>query len=316
MGVFILFNSHNTYQPHKKTTAMETKRKCLLGLFGALLIFAIVLIASSAKRVKSGHVGVLKRYGKVNLEKPLEEGLNWVAPFVHSVEQISTRVQAVSHTSLASSKDLQTVTTDITCQYYVVNQFAPQLFQKLGTLSSFENTVVQPAIQESMKAVTARYTAEELITKRDVVKAQIHTEIAEFIDITLDSKGMKGALVVANVAITDFQFSEEFNKAIELKVKAEQEALQAENEKIKKITMAEAEAEQQRLAADANAYQFLKEAEARASAINLEGQALNNHSGLIQLRIAEKWDGKVSQVKGVDGGVLLDVQGLTNSGKK
>jgi len=78
-----------------------------------------------------------------------------------------------------------------------------------------------------------------VITKRDIVKAQIHLEISEFIDKTLESKGMKGALIVANVAITDFQFSEEFNKAIELKVKAEQEALQAENEKIKKITMAE-----------------------------------------------------------------------------
>jgi len=137
------------------------KSKCLFALFAALIVFAIIAIASSAKRVKAGNVGVLKRYGKVNLEKPLGEGLNWVAPFVHSVEQISTRVQAASHTSLASSKDLQTVTTDITCQYYVVNTFAPQLFQKLGTLKAFENTVVQPAIQESMKAVTARYTAEE-----------------------------------------------------------------------------------------------------------------------------------------------------------
>ena len=164
-----------------------------------------------------------------------------------------------------------------------------------------------------MKAVTARYTAEELITKRDVVKAQIHEEIAEFIDTTLESKDIKGSIVVANVAITDFQFSEEFNRAIELKVKAEQEALQAENEKIKKITQAEAEAEQEKLAADARAYKTLKEAEARASAINLEGQALNNHSELIQLRIAEKWDGKVSQVKGVEGGMLLNVNGLANS---
>jgi len=150
-----------------------------------------------------------------------------------------------------------------------------------------------------------------VITKRDIVKAQIHLEISEFIDKTLESKGMKGALIVANVAITDFQFSEEFNKAIELKVKAEQEALQAENEKIKKITMAEAEAEQQKLAADAQAYKTLKEAEARASAIKLEGDALNNHTGLVQLRIAEKWDGKVSQVKGVEGGMLLDVNGLS-----
>ena len=293
---------------------MTAQIKCTIAALGALTLFAIIALITSAKKVESGNVGVIRRYGEINLERPLEAGLHWLAPFVNSVEQISTRVQAASHTSLASSKDLQTVTTDITCQYYVVMALAPHLFKNLGTLAAFEKSVVQPAIQESLKAVTARYTAEELITKRDLVKAQIHTEISEFIDITLLSKGMPGALIVANVAITDFQFSAEFNKAIELKVKAEQEALQAENEKVKKITLAEAAAAMAELAADAEAYKVLKEAEARASAINLEGEALNNHSGLVQLRIAEKWDGKVSQVKGVEGGMLLDVNGLANMG--
>jgi len=288
--------------------------KCSLAIIGAIALFALIALITSAKKVDSGNVGVLTRFGEINLDRPLAEGLHWVAPFVNSVEQISTRVQAAAHTSLASSKDLQTVTTDITCQYYVVSSLAPHLFKNLGSLEAFEKSVVQPAIQESMKAVTARYTAEELITKRDLVKAQIHTEISEFIDITLLSKGMAGALIVSNVAITDFQFSPEFNKAIELKVKAEQEALQAENEKAKQITLAEAAAAMAQLAADAEAYKVLKEAEARASAINLEGEALNNHAGLVSLRIAEKWDGKVSQVNGAEGGMLLNVNGLASIG--
>ena len=97
-------------------------------------------------------------------------------------------------------------------------------------------TLIEPAIQESVKAITAKYTAEQLVTKRAEVKVEIQEAINNFISITLAEKGIStNALRIANIAITDFDFSDEFNKAIELKVKAEQEALQAKNEKIRRV---------------------------------------------------------------------------------
>merc|ERR1719350_1979269 len=117
---------------------------------------------------------------------------------------------------------------------------------------------------------------------------------------------------ISNVAITEFRFSDEFNRAIEMKVKAQQEALQAENEKEKIITQAEAEKAKKQLGADANAYQVLKEAEARAKAIRLEAQALASNSNLIKLRMAEKWDGVLPKFTGGGTIPMLDVANLIN----
>ena len=152
----------------------------------------------------------------------------------HAVHQMDTRMRAAKHRSMASSKDLQTVTTEVSVQFYLNGALAPKMYQQIGTLASVESSIISPAIQESVKSVTANYAAEELITKRDAVKTQIKSKIIDFIRVTLAEKDINGAVQVANVAITDFEFSREFNRAIELKVRAEQEALQAKNEKVKR----------------------------------------------------------------------------------
>ena len=165
-------------------------------------------------------------------------------------------MRAAKHRSMASSKDLQTVTTEVSVQFYLNGALAPKMYQQIGTLASVESSIISPAIQESVKSVTAKYAAEELITKRDAVKTQIKSKIIDFITVTLAEKEINGAVQVANVAITDFEFSREFNRAIELKVRAEQEALQAKNEKVKRVTQAEAANAERRLEADSAAYQI------------------------------------------------------------
>jgi regulator of protease activity HflC (stomatin/prohibitin superfamily) len=160
---------------------------------------------------------------------------------------------------------------------------------------------------ESVKAITALYTAEELVTSRAEVKNNIQGAIEEFINTTLEQKGVAGALSLANVAITDFDFSSEFNRAIEEKVKAEQEALKAKNEKLRRVTQAEAAAAERELAADAEAYQIEAASRARAEAIRREAQALKDNPELIQLRIAEKWNGQLPQVTGEGALPLLNI---------
>ena len=122
--------------------------------------------------------------------------------------------------------------------------------------------------------------------------------IQTFIDKTLNEKAIANGISVANVAITDFQFSEEFNRAIELKVKAEQEALQAKNEKIRRVTQAEAGAEEEKLAAAAEAYAVTVKSKARAEAIQREARALRGNPDLVELRRVEKWNGQLPQFTG------------------
>ena len=114
------------------------------------------------------------------------------------------------------------------------------------------------------------------------------------------------------MAITDFRFSEEFDRAIELKVKAEQEALQARNEKVKRVTQAEAAYQEKKLAADAAAYDIEARSKAKALAIEREAKALKDNPELIQLRLSEKWDGTLPKFTGAETVPFINVDSVLN----
>ncbi|MCZ6855227.1 MAG: prohibitin family protein, partial [Gammaproteobacteria bacterium] len=244
-----------------------------------------------------GHVGVIRTLGAVQPE-PLAEGFHFKKPFIDKIEEIDIRLRKTENEATAASRDLQVVSTKVAVQYSLNGAVAPMTFQKIGRAQVVETTLIDPAIMESVKAVTAQYTAEELVTRRAEVKNQIQQAIQSFIDTTLAQKDVVGAVSLANVAITDFDFSAEFNRAIEEKVRAEQEALKAINEKLRRVTQAEAAAAERTLAADAEAYQIEVASKARADAIRREAEALKDNPALIQLRIAEKWNGQLPQVSG------------------
>lgn len=264
---------------------------------GILLLVALMLISSAFVVVQAGNVGVVKRLGAVQAE-PLPEGIHFKRPFMDEIEQVSTRLVPINAKATAASKDLQTVSTEVNVGYSLIGSFTPVVYRGIGDTSSVAIAIVEPAIQESVKAITAQYTAEELVTKRAVVKQAIQQAITTFIDKTLTEKGIGNAVQLANVAITDFAFSDEFNKAIEAKVKAEQEALRAKNEKLMRVTQAEASAAERTLAADADAYSTEVQSKARADAIQREAAALKTSPEIIQLRTIEKWDGVLPRIQG------------------
>ena len=276
---------------------------------GALVI--LMLLFGCFVIVESGHVGVVRRLGAVQMDA-LPEGIHGKLPLIDIVEEIDIRLRKAESEAQAASKDLQVVTTQVAVQYSMTGDVMPLTFQKIGTRRVVETTLVAPAIMESVKAVTALYTAEDLVTNRAEVKNKIQLAIEDFINTTLQQKGVVGALSLANVAITDFDFSEEFNRAIEEKVKAEQEALKAKNEKLRRVTQAEAAAAERTLAADAEAYQIEVASKARAEAIRREAEALRDNPSLIQLRIAEKWDGQLPQVAGGNAIPLLNIDAPKN----
>lgn len=262
---------------------------------GFLLVIVIAFVGGMTVVVEAGHVGVVKTLGAVQ-PKPLGEGLHFKRPFVDVVEQLDVRLKAVHAQASAASRDLQTVTTQVTTQYALNGELAPLTFQRIGRPAQVASALVEPGIQECVKAVTAKFTAEELVTRREMVKVQIQEALTSFINSSLREKGLEGAISILNLAITDFNFSDEFNRAIEAKVKAEQQALQAKNEKLMRTTQAEAAAAERKLAAEAEAFSTEVQSKARADAIRREAEALKQSPELIQLRAVEKWDGSLPRV--------------------
>ena len=279
---------------------MNSAMKVLVPL-GLILLGVLVILSGMAVVVEAGHVGVLRTLGAVRAE-PLKEGFHLKRPFLDQVEQVDIRLVASHAQATAASRDLQTVTTQVTTQYSMNGELAPLTYQRVGNLGKVSAALVEPAIQECVKAVTAKFTAEELVTKRELVKQQIQQALVSYINTTLREKGLENSLIVANVAITDFNFSPEFNRAIESKVQAEQQALQAKNEKLKRTTQAEAAASERTLSADAEAYSTEVQSKARADAIKRESEALKQSPELIRLRAVEKWDGVLPRI--TSGGVV------------
>lgn len=278
-----------------------------------LLVGAFAILSAMSVVVESGNVGVVTTLGAVQ-PNALPEGFHLKKPFLDQVHQIDVRLAASNAQATAASKDLQSVRTQVTMQYSLNGALAPLIFQRIGTLKKVSASLVEPAIQECVKGVTAKFTAEELVTKRELVKQQIQDALGSFFNETLREKGLDNAILIANLAITDFDFSPEFNRAIEAKVKAEQMALQAKNEKIMRVTQAEASAEERKLSAGAEAFSTEIQSKARADAITREALALKQSPEIIQLRSIERWDGVLPRISG--GGVVPflnvgEIQGVT-----
>ena len=243
---------------------------------GAILVLSIVGVFNAITIIDPGQVGIVIRLGEAQ-EPALDEGLHFVIPFITKVERLNVRILKAEVKTEAASKDLQLVKADIVVNYRVDKAQAVTLYRTVG--QRYLETVIEPSIQEAFKAGSAKYTAEELITER----ATVSVEIRESINTRLEQRGV----IIEAVNITTFDFSPEFNKAIEEKVKEEQAAKKAENE-LKRIKI---EKEQAKTKAEGEAAAILERAKAEAEALELKKSLATME--LIWLTAVEKWDGKL-----------------------
>ena len=191
------------------------------GSFGSIIGIVIIvasLIAGSFTTIPAGHRGVVIRFSAVT-GRILSEGLQTKLPFLDSVEKMSVQTQKYEVDATSASKDLQDVDTTIALNWHLDPGMADEVYRTLGL--EFIDRLAAPAIQETVKQITARYIAEDLILKRDDVKAAI-TE-------NLSNRLLGRGIVTETVSITNFKFSETFTAAIEAKVAAEQAVLEALN---------------------------------------------------------------------------------------
>ena len=234
------------------------------GLVAASLFFGSLTIVSA------GNVGVNVVLGKVS-SKPLSEGVHFRLPLSKTVEVPSTVDTLTIEKASAGASDLQDVTVSLAVNYQVIADEAAQLYQ-MDTKLGYEKGYVLPITLECFKAVTSKYTAEELITKR----AQVSSELQS----ALSAKLQKFHIRLIGVSMTDFKFTKQFVEAVEAKVKATQDAEKARRD----LDRVKYEAEQK-----------IVQAQAQAKAFEIQAGAMKARGGDTYLRYEaiRKWDGKL-----------------------
>lgn len=246
-----------------------------LMIIGAVLL--VVLIFRPWVQVGAGERGIVLNFGAVQ-DKVLDEGMHFRMPIMQQVIVMDVKVQKTQTDASSASSDLQDVTLSVALNYHIIPDKANVVYQTIGV--EFKERIIDPAIQEVTKAVSAKYSAEELITKRP----DVSTAMKE----ALTDKLIEYNIAVDAVSIVTFSFSKVFMDAIEAKQTAEQHALKAKRD----LDRIKIEAEQTIAAATA-------EAEAlRLQKMNISPDLIELRKIEANLKAIEKWNGILPQVTG------------------
>ena len=266
-----------------------------IGTTVVIALAALFIVGNAATIVPAGHTGVVVTLGQVS-QNVLSEGFHFKAPFIQNVQNVSNKIQVYETPASAVSKDLQTVSSKIAVNYRLVSNMSAQMYQNVGT--DYQTVLITPVVQECMKAATAKYTAEELITKRTAVGDEVKTE--------LDSKLNDYGIYIEKFNIVNFDFSAEFNAAIEAKQVAEQNLIKTQTEQKQQIVIAEAEAKKKVIAANAEAEAIRAKAEAQADANKKIEQSLS--SKVLMYNQIDKWNGVMPKVtSGNNSSLMIDI---------
>lgn len=245
------------------------KLRYIILIVGLVLIILLSLI-TSISTVKAGFVGVVTRFGAVN--RVAYPGVVLKIPLVEGIKKMDVRTQKDQVDAGAASKDLQVVTSTIAVNYHLDGKYATNVYQDVGV--NYQEILIAPAVQNVFKATTAQYTAEELITKREAVRLKAEEELAKQLE--------PYHIVIENFNIINFDFSAEFNAAIEAKVTAQQQVETAKQLLAK--TKIEAETALAQAQGQANAQLALQETGA-LSPEYLEYLALTKWNGTLPVYV-------------------------------
>lgn len=275
-----------------------------------LVVVAVVVIFSSYAIVSPGHRGVVVMLGRVE-STALGEGFHLILPPVaRQVVPIDVRTKKLEVITEAASADLQAVTITAVLNYHLDPSAVAQLYQGVGL--DYENIIIAPALQEAIKAATAQFRIDQILTERVVLKELIRNSLREQL--------ADNQIIVDQFSMANVEFSQEFNRAIEQKQVAEQTALQKQYElqsaqKEVEITLARADGDKKSaiIAAEGRAQARRLEAQAEAEALKLIADQLRDNPELIKYEWATKLSPTVSTVLlPVDQDIILDAQSLTS----
>jgi regulator of protease activity HflC (stomatin/prohibitin superfamily) len=249
-----------------------------------LLVLFLAFLSCFFVIINAGERGVLMQFGKVQ-NTVFDEGIHVMIPLVHTVRKLSVRVQNQEISAEASSRDLQDVYSDVALNWHIIPEETHLIFQQIGDEEDITEHIINPSVEEVLKAVMAKYTAEEIITKRGEVKAGV--------DETLTTRLQSYHVAVDDISLVHVHFSKRFRDAVEAKQVAEQEAKQADFIALK--AKKEAEATVNLASGEAAAQQVLR--------ANLTPE-------LLQRQAIAKWNGNLPIVLGGEGTKVLDLHQL------
>jgi regulator of protease activity HflC (stomatin/prohibitin superfamily) len=264
-----------------------------LGLLTGFLVLVIFLLGlgDSLVQIDSGYVGILSDFGSVQ-DSSMQPGLHIIVPVYQSVAQVSVQPQTVTSNETASTHDLQIVNTAIAVTFTIPPGDAPNFYKNFRDINTLSDRIITPDVSNDVKAITADYDAEELVTKRDLVDEQIKKLITDSLapyDIAVEA-----------VNISNFAFSDGYTQAIEAKQVAQQQALQAQYTLQQTVISSQQQVVQAKAAADA-AVETAK-GQATALLINATAQAKSNAliansltPVLLQQKALDRWSGVLPQ---------------------
>ncbi len=255
----------NSFEPKNP---LHTLKFIVAGIAG---LFVVSTLWGSFYTVTSGQRAIVLRFGQV--KEVVSDGLHFKMPMMDTTRVVDVRTQKASSPASAGTRDLQSVTTEVSVNYHLDAEQLADTYSRVGL--DVEGKIIDPRIQEIVKSVVARFSAEELLTKREDVKTEISTGLRN----SLTGYNIK----VEDIQITNFAFSHSFDAAIEAKQTAEQNALKAKND-LERIKV--------------EAQQKIAMAEAEARTIQIQAQAIKEQGGAeyVQLKAIEKWNGELPQV--------------------
>lgn len=247
-------------------------------------LLTLALLSRFFVIVPVGERGVLMRFGSVQ-DRVLSEGLHPLWPLAETVEMLSVRLQSLTMNTEGASRDLQDVKAEVAVNWHIDPTKVNRIYQRLGDVTPLADGVIKPAIEDTIKAVVASFTAEELVTKREIVKVSI-TQL-------LQQRLLRYDLLLDDVDLLQIDFSEGFREAVEAKQVAEQEAKRAEFEAIRAQRLAEAKV-------------FLAQGESQAQ--KLLQASLSPL--VLQHEAIEKWNGHLPLVVGQETVARVDLPAL------
>ena len=267
-------------------------------IIAAIIAFGLLFGALSITSVPVGHTGILLTFGRVQ-EGALTEGLHFVIPFAQQVVAMDNRVQKLEVYTQAFSSDIQTVSARLAVNYQINREHTFEIYRSIGL--NFERIIIEPAVHEVLKNISAQYTAEELISMR----ARVSDEIMA----TLNEEVQRSGITVTALNIIDFDFTDDFIRAVEEKQIAEQRQQQADIDNLTMVLRSAAEAQSMEILARAEAEALRILAEGIAESYRLQNQYLTELN--VTLELISQWDGVLPLVQSGEGGFILDVGGLT-----
>lgn len=257
------------------------------------LILVLILLGGSIVVVEAGQTGVILTFGRVS-PVVLQEGIHLKVPFAQKVVTINNRIVKTEVTTEAFSKDLQTVSSVIAVNYHINKSSSADIYKQVGL--GYEDVLVMPAINEVLKQVTANYTAQELVSNRG--------DVSILLDESLNSKLNEYGVMVDDLNIINWDFSEEYINAIEAKQVAEQNLIKTKTEQEQALVIANTDAQKQVIAAQAEADKIKLLAEANAESNRVITESLSDI--LIRYETLQKWNGELPKVtSGSD--TLIDI---------